>query len=144
LMRVDKAGVLDSLIAASTRGASVRIICPITDRNWGIVKRITEKAPVLQVHNGGGLPYGFVIADNEKYFSAAGGMEEPEAENLSEAIGFGLYSNSRASIDSFRSFFELIWNKPETEQSLTDDELRIYLEQVIREVSRARIGTIRS
>jgi hypothetical protein len=141
LMRVDKIGVLDSLIAASTRGASVRIICPITERNLGIVKRIAEKAPLLQVHNGGGLPYGFFIADNEKYFSGA--WHSLEAENISEAIGFGLYSNSRDSIDSFRSFFELIWNKPVTEQSLTDDELRIYLEQVIREVSRARTGTIR-
>jgi hypothetical protein len=141
LIRVDKAGVLDSLIAASTRGASVRIICPITERNLGIVKRIAEKAPLLEVHNAGGLPYGFFIADNEKYFSGA--WHSLEAENISEAIGFGLYSNSRSSIDSFRSFFELIWNKPVTEQSLTDDELRIYLEQVIREVSRARSGTIR-
>jgi hypothetical protein len=138
MMRVDKAGVLDSLIAASTRGVSVRIICPITDRNLGIVKRIAENAPLLQVHNGKGLPYGFIIADNEKYFSAAGGMEEPEAENISEAIGFGLYSNSRASIDSFRSFFELIWNKPYEDPSLTEDEVKIYLEQVINEVSRAR------
>jgi hypothetical protein len=139
-MRVDKAGVLDSLIAASTRGVSVRIICPITDRNLGIVKRIAENAPLLQVHNGRGLPYGFIIADNEKYFSAAGGMEEPEAENISEAIGFGLYSNSRASIDSFRSFFELIWNKPYEESSLTENEVKIYLEQVINEVSRAGIA----
>ena len=78
----------------------------------------------LEIHNGGGLPYWFFIADNWKYFSAE--LKEGEAQTVSEAIGFGLYSNSRAGIDSFKSFFELIWNKPLTEQSLTEDEMRLY------------------
>lgn len=143
LMRADKLGILDSLIVACTRGASVRIICPITERNRGIVERITEKTPLVQVHNGAWSKYinDFFIADNGKYFTAE--MKEAEAQNFTDAIGFSLYSNSRSGIDSFRSFFELIWNKPLTEQSLTEDEMRIYLGQVIKEVSRARLATIR-
>jgi signal transduction histidine kinase len=38
-------------------------------------------------------------------------MIEPQAETFSEAIGFGLYSNSRRSVESFKSFFELLWNE---------------------------------
>jgi len=45
-----------------------------------------------------------------------------------------LYSNSRASVDSFKSFFELLWNKPLTEPLLEEVEIKSYLEEVIREV----------
>ncbi|MDP9287464.1 MAG: hypothetical protein M3P08_04620 [Thermoproteota archaeon] len=111
LMRMDKLRVLDSLIMASTRGASVKIICPTTDHNSEITKRISEEAPELNIRSWRvGLPYGLFIADNSKYFNAE--LRDPDAQNFSEAIGFGLYSNSRAGVDSFKSFFELLWNKP--------------------------------
>ncbi|HYT02688.1 MAG TPA: hypothetical protein VEL70_07230 [Candidatus Acidoferrum sp.] len=97
-----------------------------------MTKGISEKAPELKVHSGEGSPYGLFIADNSKYFNAE--LKEPDAQNFIEAIGFGLYSNSRASVDSFKSFFELLWNKPLTEPLLEEDEIKSYLEEVIREV----------
>src|SRR5215467_12088564 len=38
-------------------------------------------------------------------------VREPEAETFSEAIGFCVYSNSKLSVNSFRSIFELLWNE---------------------------------
>jgi hypothetical protein len=68
---MDRLGVLDLLVVASKRGVSVKIICPITDKNSEIVKRTSEKAPKLKIHSSEGLPYGILIADNSKYFSGA-------------------------------------------------------------------------
>jgi len=70
-------------------------------------------------------------------------------EDLDDARGHTLgrapdgSTRSFTIIDSDAHITSAIIVSPVTEQSLTDDELRIYLEQVIREVSRARIGSIR-
>jgi signal transduction histidine kinase len=47
--------------------------------------------------------------DGEKFLRAE--VKEPQAETFSEAIGFCVYSNSKLSVDSFRSIFELLWNE---------------------------------
>ncbi|HZA68771.1 MAG TPA: HAMP domain-containing sensor histidine kinase, partial [Nitrososphaeraceae archaeon] len=36
---------------------------------------------------------------------------EPEAEQFSEAIGLSFYSNSNPSVESYKLFFELLWNE---------------------------------
>jgi signal transduction histidine kinase len=50
-----------------------------------------------------------LIADNTKFFRAE--MKDPHAEEFIEAIGFPIYSNSKPSVESFRSIFELLWNE---------------------------------
>ena len=47
--------------------------------------------------------------DGEKFLKAE--VREPDAETFSEAIGFCVYSNSKLSVNSFRSIFELLWNE---------------------------------
>jgi signal transduction histidine kinase len=49
------------------------------------------------------------IMDGEKFLKAE--VREPEAETFSEAIGFCVYSNSKLSVNSFRSIFGLLWNQ---------------------------------
>ena len=50
------------------------------------------------------------------------------------SIGFGLYSNSNASVASFREIFELLWNQPVGERALSEEEVKEYLESVLNEV----------
>ena len=38
-------------------------------------------------------------------------VKVPLAETFSEAIGFCIYSNSKISVESFRSIFDLLWNE---------------------------------
>jgi hypothetical protein len=57
------------------------------------------------------------IVDGEKFFRAE--LREPNAETLSESIGFTFYSNSKLSVDSFKSVFELLWN-----EHMLNEELR--------------------
>ena len=109
IIRADRLGILDNLIEASNKGASVRIISPISDENSKIIKEISEKAPNIRILNGGSSHSGLFIVDNTKFLRFE--LKEPKAENFSEAIGFVVYSNSKVSVYSSRSFFELLWKE---------------------------------
>jgi two-component system sensor histidine kinase VicK len=110
LYRADRLGVVDLLIKASeSNGAAVRLICPLAKENSEIVKRISERSPNIRILDGGCSHSGLLLVDNKKFLRFE--LQQPKAENFSEAIAFVVYSNSRLSIDSSRSFFELIWNE---------------------------------
>jgi two-component system sensor histidine kinase VicK len=49
-------------------------------------------------------------------------LKEPKAEEFSEAIGFIIYSNSKASVESSKSFFELLWNERIQQEKLKEYE----------------------
>ena len=109
MTRVNRLGIIDYLIKASQNGAAIKVICPLTEENSEIVKEISERAPDIRIVNGNNCPVGIVIVDNAKFFRAE--LREPKAEEFPEAIGFAVYSNSRPSVESFRSVFELLWNE---------------------------------
>src|ERR671921_664729 len=111
IIRVDRLGVVDYLINASQQknAAVIKIICLLSEENSGVLKKISEHAPNIKILNGKVSPHGMFIVDNEKFFRAE--MIEPQAETFSEAIGVGVYSNSRRTVESFKSFFELLWNE---------------------------------
>ena len=110
MIRIDKLGIIDYLIKASQNtGASIRFICPLSDENSAIVKRISEKAPGIEIINGINSRYGIYIVDGERAFRAE--LREPKAEMFSDAIGFSVYSNRNNTVDFFKSVFELLWNE---------------------------------
>jgi two-component system sensor histidine kinase VicK len=74
-----------------------------------IVKKVSEKAPAIRVLNGGSSHSGLFIVDNSKFLRFE--LKDPKAEEFSDAIGFITYSNSKVTVGSSRSFFELIWNE---------------------------------
>ncbi len=108
--RADKLGVIDYLIEASSRrGTMIKMICPLSKENSGIVKRISEKASSIRIINGGSSHSGLFVIDNAKLLRFE--LKDPKAEEFSEAIGFTVYSNSKVSVNSSKSLFELIWNE---------------------------------
>jgi two-component system sensor histidine kinase VicK len=109
MVRLERTGIIDYTIKASQNGAIVKIICPLSDENGQIVKRMSKMAPQIQVLNGNNSPYGMYIVDNERFLRAE--LRRPEAEIFSEAIGLVVYSNRRITVDSFKSIFELLWNE---------------------------------
>jgi signal transduction histidine kinase len=109
MRRVDRLGVIDHLIKASQNGATVRIICPLSEENSDIIKRISTSAPNIRILNGHNSTSGFLIVDSARFIRAE--LREPSAKEFSEAIGFTLYSNSKGSVDSFKSVFDLLWNE---------------------------------
>jgi signal transduction histidine kinase len=110
IVRADRLGVLDCLINASkNKGALVKIISPITEENSQIVEKTCDKAPDIQILNGGSSHSGLLVVDSAKFIRF--GLKEPKAEEFSDAIGFIEYSNSKVGVYSSRSFFELLWNE---------------------------------
>jgi signal transduction histidine kinase len=109
MLRLDRMGLIDYTIKASQNGATVKIICPLSNENDDIVKRISERAPQIQVLNGNKSPYGMYIVDNERFLRAE--LRQPGAEKFSDAIGLVVFSNRRITVDSFKSIFELLWNE---------------------------------
>jgi two-component system sensor histidine kinase VicK len=112
MVRAYRLGVLDSIVDASTKkGALVRIVCPLSEENSEIVKSISERAPDIRILNYDNVSShsGLLIVDRAKLMRFE--LKEPKAEEFSEAIGFIIYSNSKASVESSKSFFELLWNE---------------------------------
>jgi two-component system, OmpR family, sensor histidine kinase VicK len=110
MIRLDRLQVFDYIIKASQeKGTEVKIICPLSQINSHIVKRIFDYAPNIKILNGNNTPYGMFIVDSHKFFRAE--LREPNAEDLSEAIGFTIYSNNNVSVNSLKSVFELLWTE---------------------------------
>ena len=110
MVRADKLGVIDYLLEASAKkSATIKIICPLTEDNPEIVKRISEKAPGIEILNSIGSHSGLFIVDGAKFMRFE--LKEPKAKEFSEAIGFIIYSNSKVGVDSSKLFFELFWNE---------------------------------
>jgi two-component system, OmpR family, sensor histidine kinase VicK len=115
LIRSDKLGIINYLIEASAKrrgamkGATIRIICPLTAENSHIIRKILEKAPDIRIQNSEGSHSGLFIVDSSRFMRFE--LKEPRAEDFSEAIGFVVYSNSKVGIDSSKVFFELLWNE---------------------------------
>jgi two-component system, OmpR family, sensor histidine kinase VicK len=115
VLRSDKLGIIDYLIEASAKrrgtmkGATIRIICPLTVENSHLIKKIMENAPDIRIQNSSGSHSGLFIVDRSKFMRFE--LKEPRSEEFSEAIGFVVYSNSKVGVDSSMVFFELLWNE---------------------------------
>jgi two-component system, OmpR family, sensor histidine kinase VicK len=123
MVRAYRLGVLDSLVEASTKkGALIRIVCPLSEENSGIVKSISERAPDIRILNYDNVSShsGLLIVDRAKLMRFE--LKEPKAEEFSDAIGFVIYSNSKASVESSKSFFELLWNERIQQEKLKEYE----------------------
>jgi signal transduction histidine kinase len=122
MVGADRLGVVDYLIKTSQENsATIKIICPLSEENSNTVKRISEQAPNIRILNGNDSTTGMFIVDSTNLLRAE--LKEPKAEEFSEAIGFTVYSNSRRSIESFKSVFELIWNERTLNEELKKADL---------------------
>jgi two-component system, OmpR family, sensor histidine kinase VicK len=118
MVRLNRLKVFDHVIKASQENAAeVKIICPLSQVNFVVVKRISDDASNIKILNGNNLPYGMFIVDNHKFFRAD--LIDPNAEELSDAIGFTIYSNNKVSANSFKSVFDLLWS-----ERLLNEELK--------------------
>jgi two-component system, OmpR family, sensor histidine kinase VicK len=127
LSRVDKLGIIDYLIGKcgeeKVDAIQVKIICPISDLNLNIVNRILQNTSAsnnIRVVNGNNSSFGIIIVDNKKFLKAE--LREPKAEQFSDAIGLSFYSNSKPSVESYKLFFELLWNERTTNEQFKLNE----------------------
>jgi signal transduction histidine kinase len=124
MVRAYRLGVLDSLIDASTKkGAIIRIVCPLAEENSEIIAKISKRAPdirILNYDNNASSHSGLFVVDRAKFMRFE--LKEPKAEEFSEAIGFVVFSNNKSSVESSKSFFELLWNERIQQEKLKEYE----------------------
>jgi two-component system, OmpR family, sensor histidine kinase VicK len=118
MVRLHKLGILKQL-AVSSRKSKIRIICPIDTENEGIVQFLRMHSNI-SVLNGPEGSIGLLIIDNTKFFISE--VHEETGKEFSKTLGYGLYSNSIAVIQSIRLFFDLLWKSDELNEKLKDHE----------------------
>ena len=103
-------GTLHKLVdAAAKRKAIIRIICPLDDKNAKIAEWLSDKGgPTVQLLNGDGTDSTILVVDGKLLFRAE--YRSDQAEKFPDAIGYAVYSNSKPTVNSFKSFFEMLWN----------------------------------
>ncbi len=110
LLNLEKIGVIDHVInKTSSVHAKIRIVCPNTGGESDILKRIQEKAPEIEIVNGNNSTSLMFIVDNSKFLRAE--LVKMNSENFVDSVGFTVYSNTRQSVDSFKTFFDLLWKE---------------------------------
>ncbi|MGH9976702.1 MAG: sensor histidine kinase, partial [Nitrososphaeraceae archaeon] len=110
LLNLEKIGVIDHVInRTSSVHAKIRIVCPNTGGESDILKRIQDMAPEVEIVNGNNSTSLMFIVDNSKFLRAE--LVKMNSENFVDSVGFTVYSNTRQSVDSFKTFFDLLWKE---------------------------------
>jgi two-component system sensor histidine kinase VicK len=103
-------GILHKLVdAAAKRKATIRILCPLDDKNAKIAEWLSDSGgPTIQLLNGDGSDSTVFVVDGRLMFRAE--QRSEQAEKFPDTIGYAVYSNSKPTVNSFKSFFEMLWN----------------------------------
>ncbi len=116
ILRLERLGVIDTIIKASHSGVDVKVICPLSEGNSETLRKISENAPTIKILSGSNSPYGMYIVDGEEFIRTE--LKNPDAEKFSESVGFMIHSNRKNTVESFKSIFELLWNEHATTEEL--------------------------
>jgi two-component system sensor histidine kinase VicK len=103
-------GILHKLIdAAAKRKATIRILCPLGNENAKIAEWLSDKGgPTIHLLDGDGTDSTIFLVDGKLLFRAE--YRSDQAGKFTDAIGYAVYSNSKPTVNSFKSFFEMLWN----------------------------------
>ncbi|MEO9294998.1 MAG: histidine kinase dimerization/phospho-acceptor domain-containing protein [Nitrososphaera sp.] len=129
LLRIDKLGLIDEFQKAAAQGTSVRIICPITDVNSHIIKRLGPESRI-EFSRGNASQFGVMIIDPARFIGAE--MVNPGAEKFSDAIGITIYSNSRRTASMLRSFFESLWRQTQLYEQLESANKKLEMHDMMQ------------
>jgi two-component system, OmpR family, sensor histidine kinase VicK len=119
LVREYKLGVLEHIAEASKNKniRDIRIICSIDDNNAHIIRWLHEKTSNVKILNTAtNLAIKVFIVNDAEVFRAE--LRDPDADTFLKALGFATYSNSKPTVDAFKSFFELLWDSHTTNEKL--------------------------
>lgn len=110
LRREYNMGILQKLVdAAAKNKASIRILCPLDEDNQSIVKWLSEYGGTsIQILDSDDSDSTIFLVDGKLLFRAEFKIEN--MEKFPDAIGYAVYSNSKPTVNSFKSLFEMLWN----------------------------------
>ena len=127
LVREYKLGVLEHIAEASKSKniRDIRIICSIDDNNVHIIRWLHEKTSNIKILNTAtNLAIKVFIVNDAEVFRAE--LRDPDADTFLKALGFATYSNSKPTVDAFKSFFELLWESHTTNEKLQEANRKLH------------------
>ncbi|HEY7573055.1 MAG TPA: HAMP domain-containing sensor histidine kinase [Nitrososphaeraceae archaeon] len=111
LMGLDRVGIIDQIIKLSMEKETViRIICPYSKKNIKVLNRINELAPSIKILNAeNNSLFSMCVTDRNKILGIE--VRDLDTDNLPKAVNYGLYSNRKLAVSSFRSIFDVLWKE---------------------------------
>ena len=114
--RQEKAGAVDFLRRiAKSKDVKVRILSPFDDYVRNIIDKIKRESKIrIEIRNIKEplqTKVSVLIVDRASLLSAE--LKSDSKDTVLEAIGLGTYSNSKATVLSYASIFESLWNQTE-------------------------------
>jgi two-component system sensor histidine kinase VicK len=112
--RQEKAGAVDLLIrTAKSKDVKVRILSPVDDYVRNIIDKIKRKPEtrieIRNIEEPLQTKVSVLIVDRTSLLSAE--LKSDSKDTSLEAIGLATYSNSKATVLSYASIFESLWNQ---------------------------------
>ena len=112
LVRAKELGIIDKLIqGCEKRGAEVRILCPHDESNSQLVGSIQNGPKRVTI-----LPYQkysfssiLLIVNSNEFIQVE--LRNPASEESESGLGFAVHSNSKPSVETFKTFFDVLWNQ---------------------------------
>jgi two-component system, OmpR family, sensor histidine kinase VicK len=111
MIGLDKLGIIKNIIKTSMeKEATIKIICPVSEKNIKIINKINEEAPSIKILNAeNNSLFCMCIIDRIKILGIE--VRHSDTDSFSKAIDFALYSNRKLAVNSFRSIFDILWNE---------------------------------
>lgn len=112
ILRESELGIIRNLIdAAMKRDVRVHILCPIDATNASVVNQIRKTTPLIRIVDSTEMSLNstFLTIDSAEF--ARFEITNLDANNFESAVGVAVYSKSKATVDTFRALFNLIWDK---------------------------------
>ena len=111
MIGLDKLGIIKNIIKTSMeKEATIKIICPVSEKNIKLINKINEEAPSIKILNAENNSFFCMcIIDRIKILGIE--VRHSDTDSFSKAIDFALYSNRKLAVNSFRSIFDILWNE---------------------------------
>lgn len=111
MIGLDKLGIIKNIIKTSMeKEATIKIICPVSEKNIKLINKINEEAPSIKILNAeNNSLFCMCIIDRIKILGIE--VRHSDTDSFSKAIDFALYSNRKLAVNSFRSIFDILWNE---------------------------------
>lgn len=116
VLRVKAAGILDILVSAAMKGASVRILCPQDDSNSNLIKDLVNLTPTLEIKNFESRTTTLLIVNRRLLFTSE--LRNNDTDDIHEALSMSVYSNSKPTVQSHITLFEALWRQEEAYEQL--------------------------
>lgn len=111
MIGLDKLGIIKNIIKTSMeKEATIKIICPVSEKNIKLINKINEEAPSIKILNAENNSFFCMcIIDRMKILGIE--IRHSDTDSFSKAIDFALYSTRKLAVNSFRSIFDILWNE---------------------------------